>query len=191
MDEFNTIKNIHGNWIRFGFTLLLAGALTGTVFAEQNAKKPETPEQKTAVVVKKSERWKPLAARWDATKAAMTDPAENLTIPLEYHPDGRIKARLKARRAQIFDEGNTIYAEGIRVELLDLEGKVDGFLLADGILFDRKTKSGFCKGAVSVKKDADQLKGVGLYFSSTDEYIKILSNCEIRTRRFKGTFSKL
>lgn len=192
MNELKKTKQqTHSSWLRCGLCLLFAGSLAGSAFADPPPRKNVKPEATTNTVVKRSDRWKALAARWDSTKAAMTEPAENLTIPIEYHPDGRVKARLKAERSQIFDEGNTIYAEGIRVELLDPDGKVDGELVAGGVLFDRRTKSGFCKGAVIVKKGGDQIKGVGLYFSSEDEYIKILSDCEIRTHRFKGTFSRL
>ena len=39
--------------------------------------------------------WRPLAARWPAVKAAMTAPVENLALPLDYHADGRVRARLR------------------------------------------------------------------------------------------------
>lgn len=135
--------------------------------------------------------WKPLDARWDSTKAAMTSPMENLQMPLEYWPEGGVKARLFARKAQIFDKGDTVFAEGVRVEMLDEKGRTDGELNAEGCLFDKTTKKGYCRGLVTVKKDSDQIKGRGLYFSARDEFIRILSECEIRTRRFQGSFGKI
>ena len=135
--------------------------------------------------------WKPFEERWDSTKAAMTVPMENLQMPLEYWPEGGVKARLFARRAQVFEKGQTIFAEGVRVEMLSQEGKPDGELNADGCLFDKATKRGYCRGMVTVRKDGDQIKGRGLYFSVSEEYIRILSECEIRTRRFQGSFGKI
>lgn len=139
---------------------------------------------------KETAAWESFEAKWDTIRAEMTSPAENLSIPLEYHTNGRIKARLRAKRAQIFDNGNTIYAEGVRVELLTDEGAPDGELTAMGCLFDRKMKAGYCKGPVSVRRSGDQINGVDLFFSSAEEKIKILHDCEIRTRRFKGSFSR-
>ena len=132
-----------------------------------------------------------LAARWDTVEAGMDAPMERLMLPLEYYPDGRLKARLFAEQAQLFDNGNTIFAKKVKVELLTQEGEPDGELVADGCLFDRKGKYGYCKGVVRVVKDGDQIKGVGMFFSSLREFIKILSNCEIRTNRFKGVFDRL
>ena len=135
--------------------------------------------------------WEPFAARWEGVKAAMTTPMEKLVIPLEHHANGRVRVRLYARLAQIFDQGNTLFAEDIRVELLDDRGTLEGELKAEGCLFDRKTKCGYCKGRVFLKKDGDQIKGEGLFFSSGREFIKILDSCEIRTKRFKESFGRI
>ena len=64
--------------------------------------------------------WRPLAERWSTAKAAMTTPVENLALPLDYHADGRIRARLRAKKAQVFTNG-LIFAEGVTVELLTAE----------------------------------------------------------------------
>ncbi|HRT29464.1 MAG TPA: hypothetical protein P5527_06700 [Kiritimatiellia bacterium] len=133
--------------------------------------------------------WHPLAERWSTVKAAMTTPVENLALPLDYHADGRIRARLRAEKAQVFTDG-MVFAEGVTVELLTAEGKPDGVLTAEGCLFDREARHGYCDGRVTVEKDSDRLKGRGMYFSMAGEYIKILAECEIRTHRIRSNFGR-
>jgi len=134
--------------------------------------------------------WRQLAERYAPTKAAMATPVENLLLPLDHHPNGRVKAQLRAKKAQIFLDG-LIFAEGVSVELLTDDGKPDGNLTAEGCLFDRNTKQGYCEGIVSLEKSGDRLKGRGMYFSFEEQYIKILGECEIRTSRIKNNFGRL
>ena len=135
------------------------------------------------------EEWRPLAEKWVTVKAAMTSPVENLTLPMDYFPNGLIKAQLRAKKAQIFMDG-LIFAEGVTVELLTADGHPDGRLTAEGCLFDRKAKHGYCEGLVSMEKSGDRLKGHGMYFSIEGQFIKILSECEIRTRRIRNNFGR-
>lgn len=134
--------------------------------------------------------WQPLAEKYASVKAAMTTPVENLMLPLDHHPNGRIKAQLRAQKAQIFLDG-MIFAEGVSVELLKDDGQPDGLLTAAGCLFDRNAKHGYCEGPVSLEKSGDRLKGRGMYFSFEEQFIKILNECEIRTSRIKNNFGRL
>lgn len=134
---------------------------------------------------RRSEAWRVLAARWDGVKAAMTAPMEKVSLPLEYFPDGRVKARLSAERAQVFDGGGTVFAEGVRIELLAADGGREGELRAEDCLVDRKGKQGFCRGAVRAARGGDLVKGRGLYFSFAGEYFRMLSHCEVRTARIR------
>ena len=137
--------------------------------------------------------WQEAAAQWASKRAEMTAPMEKLMIPLQYFDSGRIKARLFAERAQLLGlgEGGCIFAEGVRVEMLTEDGAQDGLLRADDCLFFRKGKKGYCKGKVSVVRGGDRISGEGMYFLLDEKYIKILSRCEIRTKRFQGTFGRL
>ena len=134
--------------------------------------------------------WRPLAEKWVASKAAMTSPVENLMLPLDYYSNGRIRAVLRAQKAQMLLD-DLIYAEGVRVNMLTEDGRPDGLLTAEGCLFDRKAKQGYCEGAVSVEKTGDRLKGRGMYFSIEQQFIKILGECEIRTQRIQLNLGRL
>ena len=134
--------------------------------------------------------WRPLAEKWAPVKALMTSPVENLHLPLAYHVNGRVKAMLQAQKAQIFLDG-LIFAEGVSVELLTEDGHSDGQLTAEGCLFDRKAKQGYCEGEVSMVKSGDRLKGRGMYFSIEEQFIKILADCEILTQRIRNNFGRI
>ncbi|MDD2601174.1 MAG: hypothetical protein PHO37_18445 [Kiritimatiellae bacterium] len=138
----------------------------------------------------KESDWRLLAERWSDIKAKMDAPVERLSLPLEYFPSGLVKARLYAEQAQIFPDG-MVFATGVRVQLYDESGKRDGYLKAEDCLYDRQASHGYCKGKAEVLKGSDLIKGVGIYFSIPNEFIRILSNCEIRTNRFQGNLGRL
>ena len=77
------------------------------------------------------------------------------------------------------------------MELLTEDGHSDGQLTAEGCLFDRKAKQGYCEGLVSMVKSGDRLKGRGMYFSIEEQFIKILADCEIRTQRVRNNFGRI
>lgn len=133
--------------------------------------------------------WKPLVERWAPVKASMKSPVENLMLPIDHFPNGRIKAVLRARKAQLFMDG-IIFAEDVTVDLLTEDGALDGRLTAEGCIFDRNVRHGYCEGRVTMVKGADRLKGRGMYFSFEGQFIKILAECEIRTHRVKNNFGR-
>lgn len=161
---------------------LLLGRAGAAVFAD--------PETDRWFARHSDDLWRPLAARWDEVRAAMTSPARNLSLPLEYHANGRVKALLRAGQAQLFADG-MIFAEEVRVEMRTETGQPDGLLTAEGCLFDRTARHGYCRGRVRVEKGGDRLQGVGMYFSTERQCIKILGDCEIRTHRIRNNFGRL
>jgi hypothetical protein len=134
--------------------------------------------------------WQVLVDKWDASKAAMTSPIENLMLPVDHYADGRKRIVLIAQRAQILSE-TLVYAEGVTLQMLTPDGKSDGIVLADDCLLDQKTKRGYCRGKVDVNKGTDHIKGRGMMFAGDDQLIKILSECEIRTFRIPAKFGRL
>ena len=114
-------------------------------------------------------------------------PAENVTFPLETFPDGSVKSRLTAARAQMFQDSGFIWGEKIRVEQYKSPGTTNVWasLDAENCIVDRKTKSCWVEGNATMVYGESSVKGRGIYFSLPREYIKILSNCEIRTKGAK------
>lgn len=131
-----------------------------------------------------------LAERWQTLQQGMTTPVENILIPIAHYPSGRIRAQLSAGRAQIFLDG-VIFAEGVTVHLLTESGARSGEFSAESCVFNRKGKVGYCKGRISMALEGDHVVGRDMYFSFERQYIKILSECEIRTHRVNGSFGRL
>ena len=119
--------------------------------------------------------------------AKVESPAENVVFPLESFPDGSVKSRLTAARAQMFADSDYIWGEGIRVEQYREAGTTNVWasLTAENCIVDRKTKSGWVEGNATMIYGDSSVKGRGIYFSLPREYIKILSKCEIRTKGAK------
>lgn len=169
--------------------LMWRALAAGLLFGCSSAFGTDDPEVERWFNRHPPEMWRPLAEKWATVKAAMTSPVENLMLPLDYFPNGRIRAQLRAKKAQIFMDG-FIFAESVNVEMLTEDGLPDGRLTAEGCLFDRKVKHGYCEGRVTMEKSGDRLKGRGMYFSIEGQFIKILNECEIRTRRIQNNFGR-
>jgi hypothetical protein len=126
--------------------------------------------------------WRDLSERWDAMAGRPPgSPIENLALPLEHHDNGRVRAMLHAGTA-ILAEEPYVCAWQVRVELFTAEGKPDGKIEAACGLFDRATRRGYCRGAVSFTREDARVKGVDLYWSAEQQQVRILSQGEVRAR---------
>jgi len=135
--------------------------------------------------------WEALSARWEeASTALTTTPVENIVLPLDLYENGRIRVLLRAEKAHLLGD-DLVFAWNVKVEMFLPDGTPDGTLEAEDCLLDRTKKRGFSRGAVEVKKGPDRLKGRGMHFSTDDQFIKILSECEIRTSRIPSSFGRL
>lgn len=123
-----------------------------------------------------------LRAAYADCLAKVESPAENVVLPLEYNPDGTIKSRLTAARAQLFVDTGLVWAEGIRVEQFGPDGKPVLSLTADNCIVDRKSKTGWVEGVAKMTYGESSVRGRGVHFSIEREYVKIYAQSEIRTK---------
>ena len=160
-----------------GVTAILAVSLCGAACAFSSARWLEERNDDSDMVR--------LRAAYAACLAKLAQPAENVAFPLETYPDGMVKSRLKARRAQMFMDSGLIWGEGIRVEEYGRDGKVTGWLAADNCIVDRNTRTGWVEGAATLSYNDTGVKGRGVHFSFDREFIKIFSQSEIRSKGLK------
>ena len=119
----------------------------------------------------------------DARAKKAVAPAENVSMVLESYPDGAVKSRITAARATIFPDSSYVWAEKIRLEQFDATGtNRTARLDAENCLVDRTTKTGWVDGNANMVYGDSTVKGRGIYFSLTREFIKIFSQSEIRTK---------
>lgn len=118
--------------------------------------------------------------------AALQQPAEDITVPIENHPDGAVKASVTAKKAQFFIDAGYVWGEGVSVYEYEPDGKtVRAEVHAEHCVVDRKAKSGWAEGHASARYGATTVEGDGIYFSFAEEFVKILSNVVIRSDDLK------
>lgn len=126
--------------------------------------------------------WRDLAIIWDAGHGKpVGSPVENLTLPLDHHINGRVRAVLHARTASLADD-RFVRAWQVRVDLFTAEGAPDGRIEAESGLFDRTARRGYCRGAVSFTRQDVRVAGMDLYWSAEQQRLRILSHGEVRTQ---------
>lgn len=122
-----------------------------------------------------------LRAAYRDCVAKLESPAENVVIPLESFENGKVKSRVKAARAHIFKETGLLWGENVHVEQFREDGSLYASLDAENCVVDRKSRSGWVEGSAKMVYGESSVKGRGIYFSLSREFIKIFSQSEIRT----------
>ncbi len=110
-------------------------------------------------------------------------PVENMTLPLDHHPNLRVRALLKAGKALVPNEG-FVRASDVVIELYDELGKLEGLFVADHCIVDRATSSGYCEGKVRIERMGVRITGVDMLWLMEERNVRILSQAEVRTDRF-------
>ncbi len=118
-------------------------------------------------------------------------PAENVSFPIEGHPDGSIKSVIMAERAQFFIDTGLIWGTNIVVRQMATNGVVEAEIRADNCVFDRSTKSGWVAGHAWARYFNNEVEGDGIYFSFSEEFVTIYANTQIRAKDQKFDTSAL
>ena len=122
-----------------------------------------------------------LRAAYSRFRDRVAEPAENVVIPVESHPDGSVKASVFAARAQLFLQEGFAWAEGVTIRQLGAGGDEEARIEADNCIVDRSTKSGWTEGHACARyRDQAELEGDDVYFSAAEEYVKIFTNTVLR-----------
>ena len=112
-------------------------------------------------------------------------PAEDVVVPVESHPDGSLKVVINAKRAKYFATRGVVWAEGVCVRKYRDDGTLDAQIDARSCVVDRMSKSGWAEGAARFKKDKTTCTGEGVYFSSTNGYLKVYDKADIVSKDLK------
>jgi hypothetical protein len=148
---------------------------------------PARPAAATAAATNAAVRlddaaWRDLADVWEAGRnKPVGSPVENLTLPLEHHLNGRVRAVLRARTASMADD-RLVRAWQVTVDLFTDEGAPDGRIEAESGLFDRGSRRGYCCGAVVFSRQEARVSGTDLFWSAEQQQLRILSHGQVRTR---------
>ena len=115
-------------------------------------------------------------------------PSEGITVPVESHPDGSVKVNVMADKAQFFDKESLVWCGRVTVCEYNLDGTIKMAFRADDCIVDRSTKSGWISGRGAGATGKTRIVGHGIYFSFSDEFVKISSKVAITSSdfNFKG-----
>lgn len=117
------------------------------------------------------------------------DVVENFRLPLEKHPDGRVKTLLNAKRAGMKPDG-TVAAEQIRIEMYAATGALAGVLRAEDADIDQVNGRGSGKGDVLLERQGVKISGTGLTWIGRDSIVRIESNAVVELDRSGKTLAE-
>ena len=126
--------------------------------------------------------WKDMADVWRQNPEANGSPVENLTLPIEHYDNGRIRAVLHASKAIVGSSG-LVWSWALAVDMFDPNGTPDGRIEADSCLYDRNARRGYCPAAVALIRTNATITGCGMYWTTTTQRMRILSNAVVRLRQ--------
>lgn len=112
-------------------------------------------------------------------------PSEEIVVPVENHPDGSLKVEVCAGKAQFFNKDAIIWCGDVIVREFGLDKKLKMELEADTCIIDRNTKSGWINGLGKGHYGKTKIQGRGIYFSFSEEFVKILSNVMVESSEIK------
>lgn len=115
----------------------------------------------------------------------VTEPALDITIPLETFPDGSVKSAVSVKKAVFFMESGLVWGEDVCVRKHDSDGRVVSQIDARHCVLDRLTKSGWAEGPARVRHGNTVFDGEGIYFSSPEGYVMTMSKTRIVSKDLK------
>ena len=131
---------------------------------------------KKTILEREAER---LAAAYTNCVACLREPAIDVTVPVDTHPDGTVKTSIKAAKVQFFPETGLVWGEDVVVSMFSPDGKIEAQVCAASCVVDRTSKSGWAPGSASVKYKGTEVRGEGVYFSAEEEYVAISRGAKV------------
>ncbi len=112
-------------------------------------------------------------------------PAEDVSVPVETHPDGSVRLIVQAKRAQLFLDTGLVWAENVVVRKFEPDGRQEIRIDARSCVIDRFTKSGWAEGPARVQHGKTSFAGRNIYFSSPESYVRAFDGADLQTEGVK------
>ena len=126
-----------------------------------------------------------LQAAYTNCVAHLEMPAENVTVPVETFDDGSVKVMIFAKKAQYFLDSGLVWAEDVTVRRFRPDGRLEARIEAKSCVVDRFSKSGWAEGPATVVHDQTTFRGRGVYFSSSEGYVKVFEQTDVDSQDLK------
>ena len=130
--------------------------------------------------------WNHLVACWKTNGFVNASPIEQIrsTVEVKEIGGGESRAQLTAKTGAYRADG-LMQGQNVRIVFFTPEGKEDGVITADEVIFDREKKIGLAIGRVVIDRDGDVLCGNHAVFSFEDRFVRVLSDANVLTPRVK------
>lgn len=103
---------------------------------------------------------------------------ERLRVPIEYHPNGRIRTQILAGQAIVAETG-AIDAENVRIEMFTDEGALEATVDASSCHMDRDKQNITSTGNIIFKRGNIEILGVGFQWNADEESFKIHNQARV------------
>jgi lipopolysaccharide export system protein LptC len=100
---------------------------------------------------------------------------KGLKVPLEYYPDGSLKALLKADISSVDSSGQKIKGEGVRYETYAEDGTTNVVITAEECFYNKKNGQAESDSRVTLVRDDFVITGKGFKLDSKKEIISLQS----------------
>ena len=109
----------------------------------------------------------------------------NLRLPLQRHPNGRVKELFLAQEAEMTPEGRFVVDGGLTLLLLDENGATNGIGRGVSGFYDRGSNYAECIGPVSLdlRSKGVLLEGTNMVWNSAETLLRIPTNAVLTLRR--------
>lgn len=107
-------------------------------------------------------------------------PMEDFLYPLDFHENGKVKTRLRAKQVAQSKEKDELRAEGVILEFFDEDETATGRLQAEHCRIDRKRGKAFSPdGAIRLERDGLVLTGRGFRLRLENRHVEILNDVRL------------
>ncbi len=109
----------------------------------------------------------------------------NLRLPLQRHPNGRVKELFLAKEAEMTPDGRFVVDGGLLLLLLDENGATNGIGRGASGFYDRGSNYAECIGPVSLelRSKGVRLEGTNMVWNSAETLLRIPTNAVLTLRR--------
>ena len=101
---------------------------------------------------------------------------ENVRIPVELWPNGRPRIVLRAREAVLPQDGAVVTGKGVRIELFDVQGQMEGVVTAQELAVNLNERTGHDPGPVKFEHRNVEIEGVGFSWREDRTLLTVESN---------------
>lgn len=121
---------------------------------------------------------------WSVTaQEGQTVGLKGLKVPLEYYPDGSLKAMLKAEVSTVDSAGTQIKGEGLTYETYMQGGVTDVVVTADNCVYDREKGMAESESKVTLVRGNVVVSGRGFKLDSKKEMLSLNSEVVVEFER--------